>query len=117
MSIITIREVVACTRQDVVSDTDLSSHAPANLAITESELMCDELIFPDFHLPAPLPPTTECAETRLLAFETAETAPLYLMPTACGKRPRQESGDVTRPCSLNNPGINWMTSINWNHFE
>jgi hypothetical protein len=113
MSIITVLEVAACTHKDkdVVSDNDLSSHAPANLAITESELMCDEMIIPEFHLPGPLLSTTEGAETRLLAFETAEMALLYPTPTACGKRSREDSEKFKRI-----PNQTWLSWIDWGHF-
>ena len=127
MSAITIQDLLKCASQTLKYYDDIPSPVP-HTTITESELMCEERIVPDYPIPEPVFPTAVQMDTRLLTFETKNTTPLCLKPPTkeCRKRCREE--EKQEIASTHNesktplptaPRRNeeWLSWINWDQME
>lgn len=93
---ITIDDIRVCISQNLAYDDNTSPHTTL-APITESELMCEERILPEYPISEPVStPTVVDTDQRLLTFEDARAIPLCLKPPTarCYKRSREEVVDA-----------------------
>ena len=88
MSAITIQDLLKCASRALVCCDDIPSPV-SHTSISESELMCDERIIPEYPVAEQELPTMVNMHNCLLAFETKDMTPLCLKPPIkdCRKRP------------------------------